>query len=255
MLNITQIYAKGTTEHTDKLVVGMELQFPPFETTDENGNPTGFSIDFATEMATALGRNVEIKNIAWAGLIPAVQTGNVDIVISSMSITKEREQSVDFTVPYGTWYIVSLLNKDTDITKFIELNNAQYTVAVKIGTVAESIAAEKLPNATVQKFDSWDTVVLEVAQGRADVAIYDPISVYNAHKKYPETTKPLFEPIEGWGSPVAGAMKKDNKELREKINTFITKAKKDGTIARISKKYLGKMNKLIKDQGAPPFFE
>lgn len=249
-------FSGAASEKKDEtLVVGMELQFPPFETTDVNGNPSGFSVDFATELAKALGREVEIKNIAWSGLIPAVQTGSVDIVISSMSETEERKKSVDFTVPYGTWYIVSLLNRDLTIQNFAELNDAQYSVAVKIGTVAETIAAEKLPNAKAQKFDSWDTIVLEVAQGRAHAAIYDPISVYNAHQKYPETTKPLFEPISGFSSPVAGAMKKGNDELREKINAFITQAKKDGTIARISKKYLGDMNVIIKEQGAPPFFE
>lgn len=231
------VFAGGSPENREEtLIVGMELQFPPFETTTEDGTPTGFSVDFAAEMARALGRNVEIKNIAWTGLIPAVQAGNVDIVISSMSVTEEREKTVDFTVPYGTWYIVSLLNKDTDVATFAELDDAKYTVAVKIGTTAETIAAEKLQKAEIRKFDSWDTVVLEVAQGNADVAMYDPVSVYNAYQKYPDTTKPLFEPIDGWDFPIAGAMKKGNDALRKEIDSFITKAKEDGSIARISKK-------------------
>ncbi len=254
-LHTTALFARGTQDDAQKLVVGMELQFPPFETTDTSGNPSGWSVDFARALADGLGMQLEIKNIAWTGLIPAVQTGKVDIVISSMSETPERKKSVDFTAPYGTWYIVSLLNKKSSVEKFAHLNSAQHTVAVKIGTTAEVIVTQKLPKAQVKKFDTWDAAVLEVAQGRADAALYDPISVYKAHTKYSQNTKPLYEPIKGFTNNIAGAMKKGNDSLRERINAFIKKAKQDGTIAKISKKYLGAMNKQIRAQGAPPFFE
>ncbi len=261
VLGDTYSFARGTSDSSGKrrdakkLIVGMELQFPPFETIDKNGNPTGFTVDFSKALANALGRELEIKNIRWTGLIPAVQLGKVDIVISSMSVTEERKKSVDFTEPYGTWYIVSLLKKDSPVKKFSNLNSKKYTIALKTGTVAEVIAKQHLPNAKVAKFDSWDTIVLEIAQGRADAGIYDPISVYKGWKKYPNTTRPLFEPIDGFSNPIAGAMKKGNTVLKEQINQFIKQAKSDSTIAKISKKYLGDMNKVIKTQGAPPFFE
>ncbi len=249
------VFALGEKNDAKKLVVGMELQFPPFETTDTSGNPSGWSVDFAHALAEYLNMEIEIKNIAWTGLIPAVQTEIVDIVISSMAETEERKKSVDFSIPYNTWHIVSLLNQKHKIKKVDELNNSQHIVAVKIGTTAEVIALEKLPKAEVKKFDTWDAAVLEVAQGRADVALYDPISVYKAHMKYPQTTKAFYQPIENHGNNIAAALKKDNDRLKEKVNAFITQAKKDGTISRISKKYLEEINKQIQAQGFSAFFE
>lgn len=249
------VVACGPKKDASKLVVGMELQFPPFETTDEAGNPTGFSVDLANAIAAGIGRTAEIKNIAWAGLIPALESGEVDIVLSSMSVTEERKQSVDFTEPYGTWYIVTLLNSGTTITTFDELNDAKYTIALKIGTVAETIAADKLPNAVVQKFDTWEAAVLEVAQGKAHAAVYDPISVFEASQKYPDTTKAFYQPIQGYDSPVAGAVKKGNTELLQQVSDYLVTAKQDGTIAAISAKYLSDLNTQIAEQGAPPFFQ
>nr|HPJ22259.1 transporter substrate-binding domain-containing protein [Clostridia bacterium] len=85
----------------DELVVGMELAYPPFETTDENNNPDGISVKMAQALGEYLGRPVRIENMEWTGLIPALTTGKVDIVISSMTITEERQKTVNFSIPYA----------------------------------------------------------------------------------------------------------------------------------------------------------
>ena len=82
------------------LVVGMELAYPPFEMTDTSGKPAGVSVDLATDLAKSLGRPVVIQNISFDGLIPALKTGKVDLVISSMTATSERAKSIDFSDPY-----------------------------------------------------------------------------------------------------------------------------------------------------------
>ena len=69
-----------------QLVVGMELAYPPFEMTDAANNPTGISVDFAKALGEELGRTVVIENMAWSGLIPALETGKIDLIISSMTI-------------------------------------------------------------------------------------------------------------------------------------------------------------------------
>ena len=83
------------------LVVGMELAYPPFEGKDEQGNPAGVSVDFMKDFAKSAGKEIKIENIAFDGLIPALLTGKVDMVMSSMTITDERRKTVDFSDPYA----------------------------------------------------------------------------------------------------------------------------------------------------------
>src|SRR4051794_16222310 len=81
----------------DKLIVGMELAYPPFEMTDEKGNAAGVSVDLAKALGKYLNREVEIQNTPFDGLIPALKTGRIDLIISSMTATPERAQSLDFS--------------------------------------------------------------------------------------------------------------------------------------------------------------
>ena len=75
-----------------KLLVGMELAYPPFEMRDERGEPAGVSVDLARALGEQLGRAVEIQNLPFDGLIPALKTGRIDLIISSMTATPERAQ-------------------------------------------------------------------------------------------------------------------------------------------------------------------
>ena len=111
-------------QDTEPLVVAMELAYPPFETKDDAGNPIGVSVDLAKAFGESIGREVVIENIAWDGLIPALQTGKVDMIISSMTITADREEVVDFSDPYANAMLALLTNKDSGITKAEEINIA-----------------------------------------------------------------------------------------------------------------------------------
>lgn len=86
-----QDQSKGNNSKKE-LVIGMELAYPPFETTDTDGNPAGVSVDLAKDLGKALGRPVRIENMAYSGLIPALQTKKIDAIISSMTITDERKK-------------------------------------------------------------------------------------------------------------------------------------------------------------------
>src|SRR5258706_14423161 len=78
-----------------KLIVGMELSYPPFEMTDERGNPSGVSVDLAKALGKHLGKEIAIQNLPFDGLIPALKTGKIDLIISSMTATAEPAQSID----------------------------------------------------------------------------------------------------------------------------------------------------------------
>jgi polar amino acid transport system substrate-binding protein len=82
------------------LIVGMELSYPPFETFDEQGKPSGVSVDLASALGKYLHRDIKIENIPFVGLIPSLKTGKIDLILSSMTVTAEREKSIDFSDPY-----------------------------------------------------------------------------------------------------------------------------------------------------------
>lgn len=172
----------------------MELAYPPFETKDEEGNAMGISVDFSNAFGEYLGREVVIENISWDGLIPALQTGKVDMVISSMTITDEREEVVDFSIPYANAMLALLTNKDSGIESFEDMNIAGRKIAVKTGSTGYFYAEENLPEAEIAALPDESACVTEVSQGKADGFIYDQLTIYRNWNL--ETTGAVFIPFQ-----------------------------------------------------------
>ncbi len=237
----------------DVLKVGMELKYPPFETKDESGEPTGVSVRLAKELGEYLDMEVEIVDTAYSSLIPALEQGNIDIIISSMTITPVREEVVDFSIPYTNSQLMMLVYKDSKVESASDLNNPDVIIASKTGTIGALWAAENAPLAQISNIEEEASAVLEVAQGKADVFIYDPLSVIRHHENYPDTTRTILEPLpntKGWGI----AMRKGETELKEKIDAFIEKAKTDGTYESIREEFLLDKIKEFDDYGLEFFF-
>ena len=212
----------------DTLKVGMELKYPPFETIDEDGNPTGASVRLAEALGVYLDREIEIVDTPYPSLIPALESGNVDIIISSMTITAAREEVVDFSDPYTTSQLMMLAHKDSAVKSPADLNNSNVIIASKTGTIGALWAQSNAPEAQIMNIDEEATAVLEVAQGNADVFIYDPLSIIRHQENHPDTTVAILEALpntKGWGI----ALRKGEDELRDQLNAFIKKAKTDGT--------------------------
>lgn len=131
------------------LVVGMELAYPPFEGKDEQGNPAGVSVDFMKDFAKSAGKAIKIENIAFDGLIPALLTGKVDMVMSSMTITDERRKTVDFSDPYANAMLGILTHKGSGIKSVEDLNQKGRRIAAKIGSTGYLYAQNNLKNAAV----------------------------------------------------------------------------------------------------------
>jgi len=239
----------------NKLVVGMELQYPPFETTDEQGNPAGISVDLAHALGEYLGKEVEIQNISWSGLIPAIQSEKIDIIISSMSITEDRKESVAFSIPYAHSSLAILANKDSGITSIEDLNQEGKKVAVKLGTSGFLYAKENLAKAQINSVEKADTAILEVAQGKSDAFLYDQMSIYNAQKQYPDTTVALLEPFQDDSEYWAMAVKLDNEELLEKVNEFINSYKEEGGFDKLGDTYLSDIKTTFEELGLDFFFQ
>lgn len=243
-----------TAKKDDTLKVGMELAYPPFETKDDQGTPTGVSVDFAKALGEYLGRPVQIENTAWDGLIPSLQTGKVHLVISSMTIRDDRKKEIDFSKPYAKALLALLVNKDSGIGKAEDLNQAGKKIAVKTGTTGAFYAQDHFPNAEIISLADGSACVTEVAQGKADAFIYDQLTIYQNQKDNPETTIAVYIPgqqAETWGVGV----KKGNTELLGKVNAFIDKFYAENGFGPITEKYLAEEKKAFDSFGFPWFFD
>ena len=236
------------------LRVAIELAYPPFETKDDTGNPSGLSVDFMRDFGEAYGYDVQIENTAWDGLIPSLQTGKADCVISSMTITEERKQSVDFSEPYAMAQLAILANAGSGVASIDDLNQAGKKVAVKTGSTGDVYATKNLTNAEIVRLADESACVTEVVQGKADGFLYDQLTIYRNHAANPETTHAVYIPFqdaESWGIAVA----KGNDELLGQLNEFIARSKENGEFDRLTEKYLSQEKEAFDEYGFKWFFD
>lgn len=236
------------------LRVAMELAYPPFETKDDAGNPEGLAVDFIRDFGAAYGYDVQIENTAWDGLIPSLQTDKADLVISSMTITDERKQSVDFSDPYAMAQLAILANANSGVASIDDLNQTGKKVAVKTGSTGDVYATKNLQNAEIIRLADESACVTEVVQGKADGFLYDQLTIYRNHIANPDATEAVFIPFqdpESWGI----AVKKGNAELLSQLNEFIAESKTNGEFDRLTEKYLSEEKKAFDEYGFKWFFD
>jgi polar amino acid transport system substrate-binding protein len=231
------------------LRIGMELSYPPFEMQDAAGNPDGAGVKVAEALAADLGRPVKIVPMEFGGLIPALKTGSIDLILSSMTATDERRKSIDFSEPYAFTGLSLLVGKNSAIQSVEDLKKPGTRLAVKASTTAESWATANLPDAKRTAFTEEPACVMEVAQGRADAFIYDQLSIYRYNKANPDTTRALLKPIieESW----AVGIRKDNAALKNQVNAFIEKFRKEGGFEKLGDRYLAAEKSFLESQGIP----
>lgn len=234
------------------LRVGMELSYPPFETIGPDGKPTGVSVDLAGVIAGHLGRPLVIENIPFTGLIPALQSGKIDIILSSMTASPERSKVVAFSDPYLTTGLAALVPAESKAQGLGDLDQKGRVIVVRQGTTGEVFARSKLRNARVLTLDKESACVLEVTQGKADAFIYDQMSVFQNAKRNPATTRAILAPLqqESW----AVALRKNDEELRENINAALAEFRAKGGFEELSEKYLAEEKAAFAAQGIPFFF-
>ena len=242
-------------DNDDKtLTVAMELAYPPFETKDDAGNPSGVSVDFMKDFGAAYGYDVVIENTAFDGLIPMVQTGKADCLMSSITITDARKESVDFSDPYAMAQLAILANAQSGIGSIDDLNQAGRKVAVKTGSTGDVFATKNLTNAEIVRLADESACVTEVVQGKADGFLYDQLTIYRNNQKNPDTTEAVFIPFqdpEYWGI----AVEKGNDELLSQLNEFIAQSKVDGEFDRLTEKHLAAEKAAFDELGFTWFFE
>jgi len=245
-------FLTGCQEKSNELVVGMELSYPPFETIDPAGKPTGVSVDLAHALGESLGRPVRIENIPFTGLIPSLKTGKIDCIISSMTDTPERRGSIDFSEPYLSTGLALLVPAGSSVSSVADLDQTGRTVAVRQGTTGEVWSRANIKNAKILALEKESAAVMEVVQEKADAFLYDQMSVWMNARKHPETTRALLEPIrkEQW----AVGLRKGDEELRAKVNEFLREFRAAGGFERLGDRHLKEQKEAFREQGIEFYF-
>lgn len=243
----------GACSRGNKLIIGTDATYPPFESKDEHGEIVGVDIELGREIGRALGREVEFRNINFDGLQTALLTGSLDLVISAVSATPERRKALDFSEPYVKTGLCVLAAKNSTVMKADDLQTPGRKIVVRLGTTGETWAREHLQGAQLKALDNDTSCVMEVVNGNVDAWIYDQVSIMNHHAEHAEKTRALLMPLreEVW----AVELRQGQDELKRKINEVLARMKQDGSFKRLADRFMAKEQKMMAGQGVPFVFE
>jgi ABC-type amino acid transport substrate-binding protein len=228
---------ESSTEN--QLVMATSADYPPYEfyeTAKGEGEPIGFDIDIATYITEKLGYDLEVRDMEFNGIIPALQSERVDFAMSGMTPTEERKQSVDFSSIYYDAKNTIVTLKESEYKSYQDL--AGKTVGVQLGTTQAEEAkgkAEEIGDITIEPRNKISDLIQEVKAGRIDAAIIED----TVAKGYINTNPDLaFTNIEESGelSGSAIAFPKDS-ELTEKFETVLQEMKENGELDRLVTKW------------------
>jgi len=226
------------TGQKQKLVVGTEATFPPFEM-QENGEYTGFDMDIIRAIGENQGFEVEIKHLDFDALIPAVDTGNIDCVIAAMTIDEERAKKVDFSEPYfDAGLIIAVRSGTTGITTTEDLKGKR--IAAQVGTTGAAEAnkiKEADPATEVKVFQSIGEAFMELEKGGVDAVINDHPVTADYIKTTGTDKVVMVGEVFSADSQYGIAVKKGNSELLEAINKGLAEIKANGKYDEIYDKW------------------
>jgi len=220
-------------------VVGTDAAYAPFESQNEKGEIVGFDIDVVKAIAAKAGIQVKFVNTPWEGIFNTLQQGDRDMIVSAVTITDERKQTMDFSDPYFDAAQLIAVKETSKVTKFADLKKLK--VGVQTGTTGDE-AVSKLMGKTstsIKRFESTPLALKELESGGVDAVVADNgvIAHYVANNpggKFKTVSDKEFVP-EQYGI----AVKKGNAELLGKLNQGLAAIKADGTYNQIYAKYFG----------------
>ena len=224
----------GLVDNT--LLVGIDDTYPPMEYVDENGELVGFDIDFAKALAKEMGVEIKFVSTGWDGIFANLAAKQYDVIISSVSMTEDRMETMAFSTPYLSNGQVIVAKPDMVDTIKTTADLEGLLVGVQAETTAD-IAAVKLLDAGEVTFDLKDfddmTVCLTAMEaGQIDCIVADYAVAIGAVQNNPDVfavTSALLT-----NEPIAIALNKDNEELLKAVNEAIAALQENGTLAQIS---------------------
>jgi cystine transport system substrate-binding protein len=216
------------------LRIGLEGTYPPFNFQDAQGQLTGFEVDFAKALAAKMGAKADFKPSPFAGLLGALESRRIDVVVNQVTITPERAAKYDFSRPYTVSGIQIIARKDQ-----MGLNGpadlAGQKVGVGLGTNYEQWLRANVPTAVVRTYDDDPTKYQDLKAGRIDAVLNDRLVAAAFVKTSPDlkASGPPFAP------QAAGVAMLKDPTLKAAIDQAIDALRADGTLTALSRKWFG----------------
>ena len=221
----------------EKLKLGTEGAYPPFNLIDASGQVVGFDIEIGQALCAKMKVECEVVTSDWDGIIPALNARKFDFLIASMSITEERKRAVDFTEPYYTNKLQFIAPKGAEF-RTDEASLKGKVIGAQRATIAGTWLEDNLGDVVqVKLYDTQENAYLDLAAGRVDGVLADKLVNWEWLKSEPG------KDFEFKGEPVYDndrigiALRKGDAELREKLNGALQAIVADGTYKQINDKY------------------
>ncbi len=225
----------------EKLRIGVEGAYPPFSWKEPDGTLKGFDIDIAFALCEKMGRECELVEQDWDGIIPALLAKKYDAIVASMSITDERKKKVDFTNKYYNTPAKFVAPKDANFDDTPEGLKGK-SVGVQRATIHQCYMEKMFPDADLRLYPTQEEVFLDLAAGRIDAQISDSVQALegflntDAGKDYAFLGDDQFD-LECHGEGAGIAVRKGQDDLVKALNAAIGAIRADGTYEKINAKY------------------
>jgi len=217
------------------LKVAVPEDYPPFGSVGPDLKPQGYDIDTAALLAKSMNVKLELVPVNSANRIPYLQTNKVDLVISSLGKTPEREKVIDFSTPYAPYYQGVFGPADIKVANPADLTGK--TVGATRGALEEIALTQMAPNATIKRFEDNNATIAAFLSGQVQlIAAGNIVAAAILAKNPPRRPEPKFV-IKN--SPCFVGMNKNEPRLQQKVDAAIAQAKQDGTLNTMSKKWFG----------------
>lgn len=230
---LTLAFAVSTHAAEEKLIVATDTAFVPFEF-KQGDQYVGFDIDLWAALAKEMKVTYTLKPMDFDGIIPALQTKNIDVALAGITITPQRAQAVDFSDGYYTSGLITMVqSSNKDIKSTADLNGK--VIAVKSGTSSVNYIATNLKPKDVRQFPNIDSAYMELGTGRADAVLFDAPNIqYYIKTAGHGNFKTVGPAVEGQDYGVAFPK---GSPLREKVNAALKTLRANGEYAAIYKKW------------------
>ena len=230
-----------------ELRVAIDPTYKPFTYKTDAGEPAGFDVDVAKALCDELKSKCVFVEQAWDGMIPGLQAKKYDVIISSMSITEERKQAVDFTGKYyntpSCEVVKTALNLGAEAANF----KGKKIGVLKASTQEKYAMGElKTAGATIVPYDAHDQVYLDIKSGRLDGTVADVVEVNGGFLSTPDgkdyscagTRIPVEFDAKYFGAGAGVALRKEDTALRDALNAGIKAIRDNGKWKELSEKHV-----------------
>lgn len=228
-------FGVATADAGEKLRIGTEGAYPPFNNIDKDGKAFGFDLDIAEALCAEMKVECEIvAPLDWDSIIIGLNKKKYDAIIASMSITEERKKAVAFTDPYYSNNLTLVAKKGATIDPS---NLAGKAVGAQRATIAANYATDNLKDVDVKLYDTQENAYLDLASGRVDVLVSDKLPAYDWLRSEEGKDYEFVGDAIDVNDKIGIALRKKDTELAEKFNAALKAIVANGTYEKINAKY------------------